>query len=107
MFRPRKNRFWSISRETFEALKADDRVWWGKHGKTFPFRKRFKSELGELVPTTVWLHEEVGNNREAKQELTRVLGAEDQFSTPKPKRLVRAGRGPGRRAESLPRSYER
>jgi adenine-specific DNA-methyltransferase len=87
-FSPRENRWWSISKETFEQLQADARIWWGKNGSTFPFRKRFRSELGDLVPTTIWLHEEVGNNREAKQEVTRVFGRDDIFSTPKPERLI-------------------
>jgi adenine-specific DNA-methyltransferase len=87
-FVPRGNRYWSISRDTFEQLKADDRIWWGKTGSTFPFRKRFKSELGELVPTTVWLNEDVGNNREAKQEIARLFGRDDMFDTPKPERLM-------------------
>jgi len=40
------------------------------------------------VPTTVWAHEEVGNNREAKQEITRIFGRDDLFATPKPERLL-------------------
>jgi adenine-specific DNA-methyltransferase len=39
------------------------------------------------VPTTIWLNEEVGNNREAKQEINRLFG-EDAFPTPKPERLI-------------------
>ena len=87
-FSPRSNRYWSTSRQTFDELLNDNRIWWGKTGRTFPFRKRFKSELGELVPTTIWLNEEVGNNREAKQETTRVFGRDDIFGTPKPERLI-------------------
>ena len=87
-FKPRGNRYWSLSRETFEELRADSRLWWGKTGSTFPFRKRFKSELGALVPTTVWLNEDVGNNREAKQEIARIFGRDDMFATPKPERLI-------------------
>lgn len=87
VFKPRPGRPWGVSWESFEALRADDRLWWGKTGRTFPFRKRFQSELGGLVPNTVWLHEDVGNNREAKQELSRVFG-KDSFSTPKPERLL-------------------
>lgn len=87
-FIPRGNRYWSLSRETFAALKADGRIWWGKTGRTFPFRKRFQSELGALTPTTVWDHESVGNNREAKQEITRVFTRDDLFATPKPERLL-------------------
>ena len=87
-FAPRENRWWSLSRESFEELRADNRIWWGKTGRTFPFRKRFKSELGGLVPNTVWLHEEVGDNREAKQESARIFGREGMFATPKPERLI-------------------
>lgn len=69
-------------------MAADDRIWWGKTGRTFPFRKRFEAELPGLVPTTVWAHEEVGNNREAKQEITKLFGRDAIFATPKPERLL-------------------
>ncbi|MBK6660606.1 MAG: site-specific DNA-methyltransferase [Proteobacteria bacterium] len=88
VFTPRANRWWGLSESSFIELIADNRIWWGKSGRTFPFRKRFRSELGDLVPTTVWLNEEVGNNREAKQEVTRIFSRDDIFSTPKPERLL-------------------
>lgn len=88
VFSPRANRAWSLSKETFDELLADNRIWWGKTGRTFPFRKRFKSELGQLVPTTMWLDDEVGNNREAKQEITKIFGRDSIFATPKPERLI-------------------
>ncbi len=73
-------------------------MWWGKTGRSFPFRKRFQSELGGLVPNTVWLHEDVGNNREAKQEISKLFG-KDAFATPKPERLlervIHIGSNPG------------
>lgn len=89
VFAPRGNRWWSCSRETFEALRADNRLWWGKTGRTFPFRKRFQSELGGLVPTTFWTHDEVGDNRQAKSEVTRLFDRSQIFSTPKPEALVK------------------
>ncbi len=88
VFSPRGNRWWGISRDTFEQLVADKRIWWGTTGRTFPFRKRFRSELGDLVPTTFWSHEDVGNNREAKQESASIFGRDAIFSTPKPERLL-------------------
>lgn len=88
VFSPRGNRWWGISRDTFEQLVADKRIWWGATGRTFPFRKRFRSELGDLVPTTFWSHEDVGNNREAKQESAAIFGRDAIFSTPKPERLL-------------------
>lgn len=87
-FKPRANRYWGLSRASFEELRKDNRIWWGKTGRTFPFRKRFESELGGLTPTTVWEHEGVGNNREAKQEITKIFGRDEQFATPKPERLI-------------------
>lgn len=87
-FVPRSGRYWGVSQTTFEELRAEDRLWWGKRGDSFPFRKRFLSEVGDLTPTTVWLHEQVGNNREAKQEVTKLFGREAIFSTPKPERLL-------------------
>lgn len=87
VFTPRPGRPWAVSRETFTGLVDDNRIWWGKTGRTFPFRKRFASELGDLVPNTVWLHEDVGNNREAKNEISAMFG-KDAFSTPKPERLL-------------------
>ena len=88
VFSPRQNRAWAVSRATFEELRADNRLWWGTTGRTFPFRKRFKSELDALVPTTIWPHVEVGNNREAKGEVTALFGRGSIFSTPKPERLM-------------------
>lgn len=87
-FKPRAGRYWGVSRESFEELRADDRLWWGVTGRTFPFRKRFKTELGDLVPTTIWKHEDVGNNREAKGEIVALLGRGAIFATPKPERLM-------------------
>lgn len=88
-FVPRDGRWWSVSRDTFEILLQEDRLWWGRDGTTFPFRKRFKTELVGLVPTTIWLHDEVGDNREAKRELTLLFGRAAIFATPKPERLLR------------------
>ena len=99
VFKPRGNRYWSLSRETFRQLAEDNRLWWGRKGKTFPFRKRFQSELGELVPTTIWDNTEVGDNREAKQEIAELFGRNDMFATPKPERLaqrvIRIATNPG------------
>ncbi|RBQ12124.1 site-specific DNA-methyltransferase [Spongiactinospora rosea] len=88
-FSPRGNRWWSCSQATFEALREDNRLWWGKTGRTFPFRKRFQSELGGLVPTTFWTHDEVGDNRQAKGEVTRLFDRSRIFSTPKPEALLK------------------
>src|SRR6266568_846134 len=47
LFVPREGRWWSVSRENFDTLVRDNRIWWGRDRRSFPFRKRFESELLE------------------------------------------------------------
>src|SRR5690606_13318354 len=49
----------------------------------------FQSELGGLVPTTFWTHDEVGDNRQAKTEVTKLFGRNNIFSTPKSEALIK------------------
>lgn len=89
--RPPESRCWAVSREKFQALVADGRIWFGPGGNNVPALKRFRSEVKDgMVPRTIWYRDEVGDNQEAKQELKALLaGVEVFFDTPKPVRLVR------------------
>ena len=91
-FAPPRGRYWTISKESFENLKAEDRIWWGKTGENMPRRKRFLSEVKQgVVPQTLWFHKDVGNTQEAKKELVELvdfLTSGDVFITPKPTRLI-------------------
>ena len=86
---PPPGRFWSVSRETFTQLAAENRIWWGRDGDGRPRLKRFLSDVRSgVVPQTVWLHEEVGNTQEAKKEVV-AFNPQDVFTTPKPERLIK------------------
>jgi adenine-specific DNA-methyltransferase len=89
---PPPGRYWSVAKEEFEALDADDRVWWGETGNNVPRIKRFLSEVkAGIVPQTIWPHAEVGHTQEAKADLlNRVSFGEidSMFETPKPVRLI-------------------
>ncbi|MBK8246983.1 MAG: site-specific DNA-methyltransferase [Gemmatimonadetes bacterium] len=89
---PPAGRYWAISREKFEELDRDGRVWWGAQGNNMPRLKRFLSEVQDgKVPQTLWLHTEAGNTQEAKKELlglVPIVNADAVFDTPKPRRLV-------------------
>jgi adenine-specific DNA-methyltransferase len=92
-FVPPKGTYWRVSAETFRELKADKRVWWGKHGTSIPRIKKFLSEAKQgVVPATLWFHQEAGTNAEAKTEVrslfSDVSGA-DVFLTPKPEKLIK------------------
>ena len=90
---PPKGMYWRFSKEAFEKLDRDGRIWWGKSGNNVPRLKRFLSEVKQgVVPDTIWLHEDVGNTQEAKRELVSICDFEDSgsvFITPKPTRLIR------------------
>jgi adenine-specific DNA-methyltransferase len=66
-------------------------IWWGAHGNNQPRLKRFLNELQEgVVPSTLWLAEDVGHNQEAKAENSALLpDVKELFSTPKPERLLK------------------
>lgn len=85
---PTKGRCWRTSKENFEKLVADNRIWFGPNGDGVPRIKRFLSEVQEgIVPITVWTHNEVGHNQEARQDIKRIF-EESAFETPKPERLI-------------------
>jgi adenine-specific DNA-methyltransferase len=87
--RPPKGRCWGIAKATFERLRAEGRIWFGKYGNSQPNIIRYLSEVEGVVPWTWWPSEEVGHTDEAKKEIHALFGREDAFDTPKPERLMR------------------
>jgi len=87
-FSPPPGRFWRISEEKLRALDADGRIWWGPKGEARPSIKKYLTEVGELVPRTLWKKEDVGSNRTSKNELRALFPEEAAFDTPKPERLI-------------------
>lgn len=80
---------WRFSKEKFAELIADNRIWFGKNGKNVPRIKRFLSEVSEgMVSPTILLRDIVGDNQEANQEITNILG-KGAFPNPKPTRLIK------------------
>jgi adenine-specific DNA-methyltransferase len=86
---PNQNRVWAFDKNSHEKNVANNLLWWGKSGKNpVPRLKKFADAVREgTVPTTVWRHEDVGNNQTAKREVT-IFNKSDPFSTPKPESLI-------------------
>ncbi len=85
---PPKSRCWNTSKENFDILIAENRVWFGDDGGNVPRLKRFLSEVKDgVTPMTIWTHQEVSHNQEARKEITSILDESD-FATPKPERLL-------------------
>jgi site-specific DNA-methyltransferase (adenine-specific)/adenine-specific DNA-methyltransferase len=89
---PPRGMYWRFSKDKFDELDRDRRIWWGRSGNNVPRVKRFLSEVKQgVVPDTIWLHTEVGNTQEGKKELLARCEFEDSpsvFITPKPVRLI-------------------
>lgn len=85
---PPKSRSWVTSEERFNKLVQENRIYFGVDGDNIPRYKRFLSDVKDgIVPTTLWMRDEVGDNQEAKKEVKQI-NAESVFSTPKPERLI-------------------
>ncbi|MES2644037.1 MAG: site-specific DNA-methyltransferase [Myxococcota bacterium] len=87
---PPSGNYWRFSKRTFEAARAEDRVYFGKKGDSMPVIKKYVSEIREgVVPKTWWPAEEVGSNQEARRDhLRKLLPEVEPFATPKPERLL-------------------
>jgi adenine-specific DNA-methyltransferase len=76
--------------EALRQMDENDEIWFGADGTASPSRKTFLRELkisGPPAPT-VWLHSDVGNNHQAREEV-KAANPEDPFATPKPEKLLK------------------
>lgn len=84
--------YWRFSKERFEQLDTDKRIWWGATGSGVPRFKRFLSEVKDgVVPQTLWKFESVGHTQEAKEELLKFVDFDDTeniLNSVKPTRLI-------------------
>jgi len=87
-YMPPQGRCWRTTEDKFLAALADNRIVWGKTGKSKPQMKRFLSEAQSKgqVSGTWW--DDCGTATEASRELMNILGRNDRFATPKPERLL-------------------
>ncbi len=88
VFSPPPGRYWRISKEKFEELDRDGRIWWRGGGDARPRIKRYLSEVADLVPRTVWSYTEVGSSGDSSREIRKLMPGVPVFSTPKPERLL-------------------
>ena len=92
-YSPPPGRAWLYTEPRYEAMVAENRVWFGADGKGRPAIKRFLTEVKQgRVAQTLWPYDEVGHNQEAKKELlarVEFASGDTVFDTPKPTKLIR------------------
>ena len=86
---PAAGRCWNTSKENFEKLVSDNRIWFGEKGDNVPAVKKFLTEVKDgMVPMTIWKYSEVGHNQEGRQEVKKLFDGNGLFDGPKPVRLL-------------------
>ncbi len=89
IFNVPKGKHWVYAKENLIEMIRDNRVWFGVNGDAFPRKKRFLSEVSQgRKCDTIWKHDDVGHNQEAKREIIKLFGKQTPFATPKPERLL-------------------
>lgn len=85
---PPSSSCWRVTKDKYEEMVADNRIWFGANGQGVPRIKRFLSEVKQgMTATTIWKHTEVGHNQDAKREV-KEFNNQSIFATPKPEKLM-------------------
>lgn len=87
---PSKGRCWRYSKQKFDELLNDNRIWLGKDGNGVPRVKRFLSEMPDGIVPQTWLkYEDVGSGQDGTRDLKKIFDNEMIFSFPKPIKLIK------------------
>ena len=85
---PSETAVWRCSKDKQILHEKENCIYWGVDGKaTMPRLKKFLSEVGDIVPRSIWPYTEVGHTQEATLEFQRFF-SKDSFISPKPSRLI-------------------
>lgn len=89
VFNVPEGKHWVYSEENMKTLIAENRIWFGKDGTSFPRKKRYLTEVQQgRTPDSWWTSSEVGHNQEGARELKSVFDGQVVFTNPKPTRLI-------------------
>ena len=81
---PSSGRCWLYSKEKFQELIKDNRVWFGPDGNSAPSIKKFASEVkSTMTPMTIWKYTEVGHSQDAAKKLMQLFDGKSYFDYPK------------------------
>jgi DNA modification methylase len=80
------SRQWDMSKNEFEKLDKDKRIFWGPDGNNVPRSKIFENEERSITPYSVLLTK--GTTTEGTKEVSLILGRDCADLRPKPTKLI-------------------
>ena len=90
VFLPPSGRSWLYSKERFQEMLNDNRIYWGKDGNSCWAPKMFLSEVKQgVTPMTIWKYTDVGHSQDATKALKALFGGHDYFDYPKSVDLIK------------------
>ena len=86
-----QGKHWVYAPETMQRLIAEDRIWFGQDGNSFPAVKQFLSEVGGRKASSLLLHTDYGHTDMAMKDLKKIFSDMEKvpFDTPKPVKLIK------------------
>lgn len=90
VFNVEKGKHWVYSQDNMQELIANNEIWFGLDGNSFPRKKRFLADVQDgRTPNTIWLSDEAGHNQTAARELKQLFDDKKYFDYPKPVELMK------------------
>ena len=85
---PPPGRCWVVTKDRFDSLTSDRRMYFGRDGNGQPAVKRFLKEMDGIAPWTWWPCGEVGHSQDGMKESVEYFGPGNAFVTAKPVKLI-------------------
>ena len=85
---PPRGRSWGLAKATFERLREEGRIWFGRNGDGVPRIKRYLSEATGQNCATWWDESQSGTTESARKALLSLMKEPDVFDFPKPVELI-------------------
>lgn len=87
---PPSGRSWLYSKEKFQEMLDDNRIYWGRDGNSVWAPKMFLSEVKQgVTPMTIWKYNDVGHSQSATKALKELFDGKAYFEYPKPVNLIK------------------
>ena len=88
-YRPPEGRHWRFSQDKYNKYLEDNRIVFGKQGKTKPQYKRFLSDAKEVGQNVFTIWSDVETATDAKKHINNIFNVKNKFETPKPVSLIK------------------